>query len=220
MGYALRQGVTFCFVGRRTIFFDLIGNRFHCLGQSADRAFRSLVVEFPGHTADRRQLSKLVAAGLLVEADSDLACPQATTPALESKSQPAPTVKQSRLQLLLRALISLSAAKLRLSTRSLAQVVGEFRAHKLRRRARSKTATPSAVAQTYVELARYLRATDQCLVRSIALAWQLVQNGVDAEFVVGVQLDPFKTHAWVRANGSTLVDDPGEVEMFTPILVV
>lgn len=46
----------------------------------------------------------------------------------------------------------------------------------------------------------------QCLQRSVALVRLLRRQGVAAELVIGVQSQPFSSHAWVEVNRSILND--------------
>jgi len=54
-----------------------------------------------------------------------------------------------------------------------------------------------------------------CLQRSAATACLLKQFGVTAEMVIGVQQLPFRSHAWVEANGKVVSDKPYMREMYT-----
>jgi hypothetical protein len=47
-----------------------------------------------------------------------------------------------------------------------------------------------------------------CLHRSATTAWLLKQNGFEAEMVIGAQLTPFRSHAWVELAGTVLNDKP------------
>lgn len=55
----------------------------------------------------------------------------------------------------------------------------------------------------------------QCLQRSAATALLLRRRGFPAEMVIGAQLLPFQSHAWVEINGSVVNDKPYIVDMFT-----
>jgi hypothetical protein len=47
-----------------------------------------------------------------------------------------------------------------------------------------------------------------CLQRSAALAILLRHRGIDAEMIIGVQLLPFLSHAWVEVGGHVINDKP------------
>ena len=47
-----------------------------------------------------------------------------------------------------------------------------------------------------------------CLQRSVALTLLLRRYGVDAQMVIGAQLFPFASHAWVEVAGQVINDKP------------
>jgi hypothetical protein len=53
-----------------------------------------------------------------------------------------------------------------------------------------------------------------CLQRSAATALLLRRHGWDAEIVIGAQLIPFKSHAWVEVNGMVVNDRPYMQEIY------
>jgi hypothetical protein len=54
----------------------------------------------------------------------------------------------------------------------------------------------------------------QCLQRSAAAALLLQRHGWKAEMVIGAQLVPFQSHAWVEVDGVVVNDKPYIAEMF------
>ena len=53
-----------------------------------------------------------------------------------------------------------------------------------------------------------------CLQRSAALAVLLRRNGRAAEMIIGAQLLPFLSHAWVEVEGLVVNDKPYVTEIF------
>jgi hypothetical protein len=53
-----------------------------------------------------------------------------------------------------------------------------------------------------------------CLQRSAALALLLSRHGWKSEMVIGAQLLPFLSHAWVEVEGAVVNDKPYVTEMF------
>lgn len=53
-----------------------------------------------------------------------------------------------------------------------------------------------------------------CLQRSVASALLLRRHGWAAELVIGVQLLPFHSHAWVEVDGRVVNDKPYVVDKF------
>lgn len=57
----------------------------------------------------------------------------------------------------------------------------------------------------------------QCLQRSAAAAILLRRHGWKAEMVIGAQLIPFQSHAWVEVDGVVVNDKPYIGEMFAEL---
>jgi hypothetical protein len=53
-----------------------------------------------------------------------------------------------------------------------------------------------------------------CLQRSAATAILLRRHGWKAEMVIGAQLSPFQSHAWVEIDGSVVNDKPYVADVF------
>jgi Transglutaminase-like superfamily len=53
-----------------------------------------------------------------------------------------------------------------------------------------------------------------CLQRSAATALLLRRHGRDAEMVIGAQLTPFKSHAWVEIDAVVVNDRPYMLEIY------
>ncbi len=53
-----------------------------------------------------------------------------------------------------------------------------------------------------------------CLQRSAALAVLLRRHGRSAEMVIGAQLLPFLSHAWVEVEGRVVNDKPSVTQLF------
>jgi Transglutaminase-like superfamily len=56
-----------------------------------------------------------------------------------------------------------------------------------------------------------------CLQRSVATTLLLRRSGVRAEMVIGAQLLPFRSHAWVEVNGVVVNDKPYMREIYQPL---
>ena len=53
-----------------------------------------------------------------------------------------------------------------------------------------------------------------CLQRSAATTILLRRRGIEAEMVIGAQLLPFKSHAWVETEGAVVNDKPYVREIY------
>src|SRR3546814_15197290 len=58
-----------------------------------------------------------------------------------------------------------------------------------------------STAAAFVRAWRYRNATDQCLVRSIAMRAMLARRGLGSDLVIGVML-PFSAHFWLPVGRS------------------
>lgn len=56
-----------------------------------------------------------------------------------------------------------------------------------------------------------------CLQRSAATTILLRRYGMGAEMVIGAQMLPFKSHAWVEVNGKVINDKPYMLELYRPL---
>lgn len=56
-----------------------------------------------------------------------------------------------------------------------------------------------------------------CLQRSAATTILLRRYGIGAEMVIGAQMLPFKSHAWVELNGKVINDKPYMLELYRPL---
>jgi len=62
--------------------------------------------------------------------------------------------------------------------------------------------------------------SDACLLDSVALTDFLFRQGMSADFLIGVRIQPFAAHSWVQAWGFALNGLPEHLAAFTPILSV
>jgi len=56
-----------------------------------------------------------------------------------------------------------------------------------------------------------------CLQRSVATTLLLRRHGHPAEMVVGTQIVPFKSHAWVEVDRAVVNDKPYMLDIYRPI---
>jgi hypothetical protein len=53
-----------------------------------------------------------------------------------------------------------------------------------------------------------------CLQRSAATRFLLRRHGLEAEMVIGAQIVPFKSHAWVEIEGAVVNDKPYMLDIY------
>ena len=124
---------------------------------------------------------------------------------------------------------ALTAADRRLAVRSsiaLGATVVALRVVKLERILRIASRPVSGQTKTVIDdvvtavdrAGRYVPGAS-CLSRSLALAWLLRGNGVEAVVRIGVKTaGPFEAHAWVEAGGAALTTPGGVADRFAVIL--
>lgn len=87
-----------------------------------------------------------------------------------------------------------------------------------RTRVRPKSTTP---LKPYIELCHgmevacvfYIKQV-QCLQRSAATALLMRRHGWNAEMVIGAQVFPFKSHAWVELHGAVVNDKASILDLY------
>jgi len=220
MGYALRHGVSFCFVADRALFLDVPRDRYFCLSHKASQAFHDIV---DGRTPSTETSQQLVDLGIFEASDTAspiTPCPAPIPPDRSLAENPHRSGMATRWETG-RALLALGAASLRLRYRGLERALGEIRVRKshlvgLQDRQRDI----EAIAQGYRGTRALLSDQDRCLVRSLAVARRLIAAGVAPDLVLAVKLQPFQAHCWVQA-GPLLINERREVVRdYTAILIV
>jgi len=221
MGFALRQGISFCRVGNRIIFLDILADRYFCLAPGAERHF-SAWVEGGDPAPQDAQLQGLLAHGLLTPSTSSqapTACGAIRIPqtSILDLGLPAPGGAAT-----IRALCGLTYMRLRLKTTGL----GRTLAWLSRRKAGLPTSSmPSDahVAQImagFIGASRFATQLDNCLAHSLAVASTMIAKDLQPDIVLGVQLGPFSAHCWVQHDDRLVNDRFDMVRTFTPILVL
>ncbi|HEX7694358.1 MAG TPA: lasso peptide biosynthesis B2 protein [Sphingomonas sp.] len=220
MGYALRKGVSFCFVAGRALFLDVPRDRYFCLSQTASHAFRDVV---DGTSAATESCEQLVALGILEPSDAAapiISCDASVPPdrsLAENTHRPGIASRWETG----RAMLALNAASFRLRYRGLERTLADIRARKVRLVSHQQRERDiEAIAQGYRGTRTFLSDQDRCLVRSLAISRRLLAAGVAPDLVLAVKLQPFQAHCWVQL-GPLLINERREVVRdYTAILIV
>lgn len=74
-----------------------------------------------------------------------------------------------------------------------------------------------------IEIFRHLRgfvytARDHCYFDCAVLMFFLLRNGVSAEWIFGVRMEPYRAHCWVQSGSILLTDALLHVRKFTPLM--
>lgn len=216
--YGLREGVSFCRIGGRSIFLDVDRDRYLALDPRLDTAFGTLVER---SDIGQRDKDALVEAGILqIGGGTPLepCTPGAATASIPPSCLISPA--ERRFTNLAKALISRARWTRRVRTRSLASNLETLAT--LRDALALSTAPAGALAD--IERAHRYAAlvwstAGRCLPTAMAIMSDLAHAGVHARLVFGVKLGPFGAHCWVEADGRPVGDDRENIERFVRIRV-
>ncbi|GIL38048.1 lasso peptide biosynthesis B2 protein [Roseiterribacter gracilis] len=224
--YLLSDGVYFAEVGRKTIFLDLHADKYQAIDRSRFRALSSLYAGSTSEPAEaptnaqQKLLDTLVTRGLLTTNQRDGRLVQqiqhqAARRHLLPDANAASWLR--RTALLARLFYVAARSDGLLAKRPLRACIARVRAAKS-----TCSATPELPSWLpYFLHARYYYPADRiCLRDSFLLMNVLLAHGVAADWVFGVQADPFAAHCWVQIGDLVINDDVERVARFTPILVV
>lgn len=210
--------LSYCDVGERLIFLDLHGDRYFCLAEDVERAFRA---------------SWASAASDLVSRDS---CPlphrtvfsalPAWPPALcRPPAVPAAGLwdgglPQAGATAVMAALLVMTRVRASLAVWGLAGSLRRIEGRRCAVREKAADRDQAArLAAPFAAASRFASMRDACLPHSLAIAERLVGAGQPAQLVFGVRLGPFAAHCWVQQGALVVNDRVDVVRSFTPILV-
>jgi len=221
MGFTLRNGISFCRVGDRIIFLDIVADRYFCLSRSAEHSFLALA-EGATPPPDDAHVQGLLARGLLMASASPQA-PAACRPIVMPQTSlldldlPRPALAGTTS-----ALCCLAATRVRLKMAGLGRTLSWLSTRKSR--LPTSRALPEGqierIMAGFVSAARIASQIDLCLANAIAVASRMIAKGIWPDVVLGVQLGPFSAHCWVQHEGRLVNDRVDMVRTFTPILVL
>jgi hypothetical protein len=222
----LRTDVFIATFGDRAVALDLNTSRYFALGRSLAAAVRAMAdgagsSGWIGRDDDLPSaLAALAARGLVC----DGASPRQTSPIVMPDSTLWPprgvTATDATAPGLMSVMVALSEAQLYLVALPLGRVVRRLRAAKASVPTHSsRRALPACLAQ-FARSRPWYPAKPICRLDAIALCLYLWRNGLAAELVFGVRLDPFGAHCWAQYDGAALNDAHDFVGQFAPIMAV
>lgn len=206
--YRLRADLSYCLIGPRAVFLDLSASRYFLLeGEGAE-----YLAAFAEGTASGDAIAWLAVQGLIERGDASPTRAHVPPPLTSLHDR---HLGKPRPWLLIEAIAGQVCAERHLAKHSLGALL-----------------EPSRLADTEADLdrcrpvaaaieraSRYRDATDQCLVRGLAMRTMLARRGLSVDLVIGVTL-PFAAHCWIQ-SGTTVLSDPlDRVANFTPLLTV
>ncbi|MDO6416102.1 lasso peptide biosynthesis B2 protein [Sphingomonas sp. BIUV-7] len=222
MGLKLRRGLSFCRIGKRILFLDVTDDRYFCLKPAAEFAFARLVTASePLGEHDQDAIAGMIREGLLVPSGSSMAprpCeapPAATRSLLDIKlARPTSFDLSGAAWALARATLLTRAGALDRSLRAFTDLKSSASGQSRTNGALQKTAA------AFEMLTLVTSPLDRCLPRSLAMARRLAMQGLRPDLLIGVQLHPFRAHAWVQHDDWLANDRLDAVRSFTPILAL
>lgn len=217
MGHALREGVSFCIVADRAIFLDVLQDRYFCLPADLENAFLKVI-------SGREELDdwvRLEATSLVRSWPGTAMIAPCSASTVRQMPDLLDTLPRAPAITTANSVAHLCAATLRLHFCGFARLLRHFSKRKARTRQRPHDdVVLGRTLAGHVATRLFMTTQDRCLLRSIALAHQLLDVGQDCQIVLAVQLQPFRAHCWVQRD-DRLVNERFEVAReFTPILVL
>lgn len=206
--YRIRAGLSYCLIGSRAIFLDLAASRYFLLEGAGAQSLAS----FAEGRGDRDAIGWLLEQGLIEPG---------VAPPVRAHAQPPLSslhdrhLGSPRPWLLVEAIAGQARAKRNLAKHSLGALLGSS----VPADAGADLDRCRPIAAAVERVSRYRDATDQCLVRGLAMRTMLARRGLSVDLVIGVML-PFAAHCWLQ-SGTILLSDPlDRVANFTPLLTV
>lgn len=219
MHWDLRSDLFFAVSGDRGILLDLAAERYLALPDRFTRALDRLVTNQADAT-DQPAIVELAQRSILLTAgggDPPTSLP-AVLPAVghepRGEGRAGPVLALSALVAQHRAAHDLKRVTLRV-------LRGEFSKSiptTLLQRVGHRPTIPD-IAVSFALAARFSRAGDRCLMRSLAFARLCRSHGHRVHIVFGVRAAPFAAHCWVQRGDEVLNDRVEEIAPFTPIMV-
>lgn len=215
MNYSLNNGLSWCVCAGRTVFLDLLCDRYFCLAPDEDEVFQRWVAGDAPAAAER-----LCGKGVLVRSETRSGDePVKAPPMFRDLADRAfrPTFGQ-----VLHAAFVQKRAEHAVRRRPLHMLIRQFPAISLADAPRPDAALAhaSAVSATLAAAALLIRKSDRCLPRALAARLLCARRGLATSLVFGVRTEPFAAHCWVQWQDAVIVGDLEEARMFTPVLVV
>lgn len=218
MTLRLREDLHWCVSGGRVVLLDLLADRYFCVPAGVDDAFLR-AVRGVATEPDRDRLVELIDRGLLLDGCGGSA-PEAgpAIPRVEGElfEDALPRAKAGDI---LTVMVLQAVAAWQLRRQPLSAVARDMarRGEAAKRRPPPDQERLRAIAAAFAAGSLVFREADRCLPRALAAHAACCREGIAASVVLGVQLDPFRAHAWAQIGARVLIGDYEQVRLFTPI---
>jgi hypothetical protein len=212
--------VSYCEVGGRAVFLDLIRDRYFALDPASNDRFLALARD--GAIKDRSSpvVAKLLKLGLIRATGDGAAI--ASAPSSIPQRSAVDGVSRSGPNILAAAeiFVTLTGVRRRLRSGGLAGMITVLTGRKAVAGACRRPEQVEGLAQAFLGARRYVPLAPNCLSDSLALARYLARRKTFPNLVFGVKLDPFAAHCWLQTEATILNDASDRVREFVPVLVV
>lgn len=212
MNFRLRDGLSYCFVGKQMVFLDIREDRYFGLSSGAAALFAAVVAG----VADAEDLAGTPVARLVETCDF----PGSITPiAIDVPSQSTWSGCERKLSVSNAVEIALAhfEALYRLRFQSLNRVLARIATPPV---SLSSNVDISAAVIAFRRSDAFIGRQDRCLLKAVALAIYLRRRGIPSRLVIGVALRPFHAHCWVQTDDRLLSEESEVVSGFVPILAI
>lgn len=212
--FQLRPDLSFCFIGERAVLLDLESDRYFLLRGEPLQAIRDamagkLDARHAGNFADYRPHS------LFVRGPDGVAPVTAIRPNLSALEA---DVRPHRLELRVRELLGAQyRASFALRLCGLRATVARWRAVRPVGAIAPDIEKLIAISQFYAAKRALVPLRRGCVPDSLGLMRLLWRQGLDADLLFGVRLDPFAAHCWVQSDDHVLSDPLSNIVDFTPV---
>lgn len=216
MNHQLRAGLAFCFVGARPVFLDVTCDRYFTIQGSLESAFKEFVA---GGDPTHESLDRLLRANILETAGErpQVPAPPAIVAPRRSVIEEARAGRRAGLAATAKTAICLMRSRRRLRRDGFARSIDRLRARK-RHADETRHSFIEARAAEFQAARCLFPAPPNCLPDSLALLDYLYDQGVVADLVIGVRMDPYGAHCWVQTDEALLNEAVDYTASFTPIL--
>lgn len=214
--YALGTGLSHCVVDGTVIVLDAPRDRYFGLTPTASRQFLALL-NGTKRTADGNEAGRLIARGLLVEADEGQTSAIPTVAAATREWVPQGKFVRPRPRDQILALACILVTLLRLRISSFEQAI---RPRKAGSRREPPAEPPPHLVAAFLSVISLLPGRLQCLPASLSLRAYLGLFSVPSDLVLAVTIRPFAAHCWVQIGDMLIGDTIERTSPFTPIRCV
>ena len=212
--------------GDRAVALDLNTSRYLALGRWQTMAARAAMMGSAPAVCDRQDGE--LAPAMAPLAARGLVCDRGARRPACAVVMPSSTLWPSRgasgvgaaTPAMASVMIALAQAQLYLAALPLGPIVRQLRAAKARAPARTAQRTFEACLTQFAVGRPWYPSKPICRLDAIALCLYLWRNGLAAELVFGVRLDPFAAHCWAQHGDVALNDAHDFVSQFSPIMAV